>query len=313
MLKNLQAITFFNLALLFAGGLPPKAPGKLIDLGGHKLHLYCTGQKGPTVVIEAGLGDISTDWSLVQARVAPTARVCAYDRAGYAWSDAGPKPRTFDQINLELHDALAKAGEPGPYILVGHSFGGPVVRNFALRYPSAVAGIVFVDAAHEGLRVPIGGGKTIRLGEGAQRRQIPEPRHTLSASDAVTIRATDLPPEVGNLDPAFDVLRPEAQAAHGWAQQQPAIYDAQASETQWSEEYFAKWLANPQDGTLGAIPIVVLSPANQDAERAEGQRSLLRLSSNSKQTLVPKAGHNMHLENPEALANAIGELVKVVR
>jgi pimeloyl-ACP methyl ester carboxylesterase len=138
---------------------PPAPPGKLVDLGGHKLHVYCTGHGRPTVVVENGLGDFSFDWTLVQSRVSPFTRICTYDRGGYGWSDPGPKPRTFAQLNLELHDALAKLGEQGPFVLVGHSYGGPVLRNFARVYPSEVAGMVIVDAAHEGLRVGIGGGK----------------------------------------------------------------------------------------------------------------------------------------------------------
>src|SRR5262249_14104378 len=109
----------------------PRAPGELVDLGGHRLHVHCMGKGRPTVVVENGLGDFSFDWSLVQLRVKRFERICTYDRAGYAWSDPGPKPRTFAQVNLELHDALAKLGESGPYVLVGHSYGGPVVRNFA--------------------------------------------------------------------------------------------------------------------------------------------------------------------------------------
>ncbi len=102
----------------------------MIDLGGHRLHFTCLGHGSPTVVIESGFDEYSFDWILVQLKVSAFTRVCAYDRAGYAWSDPGPKPRTFAQINLELRDALAKLGEKPPFILVGHSFGGPVVKKF---------------------------------------------------------------------------------------------------------------------------------------------------------------------------------------
>src|ERR1700722_11494907 len=86
-------------------GSRPEPPGKLVDLGGHKLHVNCTGKGSPIVVVENGFGDFSFDWIPVQNRVAPFTRVCTNDRAGYAWSDRGPQPRTFAQINLELHDA----------------------------------------------------------------------------------------------------------------------------------------------------------------------------------------------------------------
>ncbi|HZU28161.1 MAG TPA: alpha/beta hydrolase [Bryobacteraceae bacterium] len=302
-------------ALLFAAvgaqAATPVPPGKLISVGDHRLHLFCAGAGTPTVVIENGLGDFSFQWTLVQSRVARFTRICTYDRAGYAWSDPGPKPRTFAQINLELHDTLAAAGERAPYILVGHSYGGPVVRNFALTYPRDVAGIVFVDAAHEGLRVNIGGGKTIRLGENAKGAPIPTPHEQIAASDKPTI-PQDLPRELRILDRMFGVLPAHAQAWQLWAQQQPAVYDAQNSETQWSEEYFAKWLATPQAGTLGAIPIVVLSQADGEKERTQGQKILLSLCANSKQVFV-HAGHNMHLEAPHDVAAAIQSVWDGVR
>src|SRR5215470_9838939 len=109
-------------------GAAPVPTGRLIDVGGHRLHVNCTGAGRPTVVVENGLGDFSFDWALVQRRVEQFTRICTYDRAGYAWSEPGPKPRTFVQINLELRDALTTLGEAGPFVLVGHSFGGPVVR-----------------------------------------------------------------------------------------------------------------------------------------------------------------------------------------
>jgi len=304
----------------------PAPPGKLVDLGGHKLHVYCTGHGAPTVVVESGLGDFSGDWTLVQTRVSLFTRICTYDRGGYAWSDTGPKPRTFAQLNLELHDALTKLGERGPFILVGHSYGGPVVRNFAKVYPDSVVGMVLVDAAHEGLRVGIGGGKTIRLGDGAKGTAIPPPHEEISDADKPTVRAEDVPEELKNLDPAYHVLPAEAQAMHRWAQRLPGVYDAENSETQWSDEYFAKWRASSQAGVLGTIPLIVLSraeggykdgdsdiPAAQlEKERKEGQAKLVLLSSDGEQVIV-HSGHNMNLEAPAEVRGAIHEVVDAVR
>src|SRR5215831_274504 len=103
----------------------PRPIGRMVELGGFRLHVNCTGQGASTVVVENGLGDFSFDWKLVQRGVEKFARICTYDRAGYAWSDPGPKPRTFAQINFELRQALVELQERGPYILVGHSYGGP--------------------------------------------------------------------------------------------------------------------------------------------------------------------------------------------
>jgi pimeloyl-ACP methyl ester carboxylesterase len=304
----------------------PKPTGKLVDLGTHRLHVNCTGHGSPTVVVENGLGDFSFDWVLVQSQVARFTRICTYDRPGYAWSDPGPKPQTFAQLNFDLRSALAKLGESGPYVLVGHSYGGPVVRNFAAAYPHDVAGMVLVDAAHEGLRVGIGGGKTIRLGDGAQGRPIPPPHEEIAAADKPTIRTEDLPAELKTLNPMFNVLPAAEQKLQLWAQQQPALYDAQNSETGWSDEYFAKWLAAPQAGVLGSTPLIVLSradggykdgeddfPAAQlDKERKDGQSKLVLLSTNSRQVIL-SSGHNMNLEKPGDVAAAIRDVINAVR
>ena len=303
----------------------PAPIGKLVDLGGHKLHFNCSGSGRPTVVVENGLGDFSFDWVLVQVNVAKFTRICTYDRAGYAWSDPGPKPRTFAQINLELHDALAKLGEKGPFVMVGHSYGGPLVRSFALTYPREVAGLVFVDAAFEGMRVGIGGGKTLRLGDDAKGRSIPSPREEMKESDKPVL-PKDMPPqEAQPLDPLYKALPEADQKLQIWAQGLFEIQDAEASQTDWSGEYFAKWMKTSQAGTLGAIPLLVLTraeggygndqdvPAAQmEKERKQGQDMLVKLSNNSKQVIV-NSGHNMELEAPEDTTAAIRSMVDAVR
>src|SRR5262245_16172429 len=125
---------------------PP--PGQLVDVGGWHLHINCSGRirpMQPTVVLEAGAGDFSVEWSLVQPRVAEFAHVCSYDRAGDGWSDLGPHPRTWSQIVFELHTLLERAGVPRPLVLVGHSFGASLVRQYAATYPGDVVGMVLVE------------------------------------------------------------------------------------------------------------------------------------------------------------------------
>jgi pimeloyl-ACP methyl ester carboxylesterase len=124
------------------------APGQLIDVGGHRMHLMCLGDGSPTVVFESGLANMSADWGNVQPEVAMHTRACAYDRAGIAWSDGGPEPRDPRQIARELHALLELAGVIGPYVLAGQSFGGLYVRMFADLYPDEVVGMVLVDASH---------------------------------------------------------------------------------------------------------------------------------------------------------------------
>lgn len=120
-------------------------PGQLVDVGGHRLHIFCLGEGGPTVILDAMADGMSVNWIRVQTRVAAVTRVCAYDRAGLGWSDPADPPRDAFQAAEELQALLTNSALDGPYILVGHSYGSHVVRVFASRYPAGVAGVVLVD------------------------------------------------------------------------------------------------------------------------------------------------------------------------
>src|ERR671912_1474004 len=124
---------------------PP--PGEMVDVGGHSLHINCVGQGSPTVLLDAGSGGFSAQWVRVQRQVSGTTRVCAYDRAGLGWSEMGPDPRDARQISSELHTLLSEDGIEGPYVLVGHSFGGMYMQTYAARYPDEVAGVALVDSS----------------------------------------------------------------------------------------------------------------------------------------------------------------------
>jgi pimeloyl-ACP methyl ester carboxylesterase len=123
---------------------PP--PGQLIDVGGHRLHLYCTGSGSPTVVLEPGHGASSSDFAWIAPAVARNTRVCVYDRAGRGWSDATDGPQDGAHIAADLHTLLERAHVPGPYVLAGHSFGGLYIRSFAAQFPDQVAGMVLLDS-----------------------------------------------------------------------------------------------------------------------------------------------------------------------
>lgn len=128
---------------------PP--PGKLVDVGGYKLHIHTTGKGGPTVVLDSGLRCSSLDWVLVQPEIAKFTQVCSYDRAGSGWSEESPLPRTSENIIDELHTLLKNARLAPPYIIVGHSFGGMNARLYASKYPDEVLGLILVDSPHEDL------------------------------------------------------------------------------------------------------------------------------------------------------------------
>lgn len=124
--------------------------GELVDIGGYKLHLYKTGiDSGPTVILDMGLGGNLLYWGQVQEEISKFARVVSYDRGGLGWSDKSPKERTSENITEELHILLQTAKIPGPYILVGHSFSGINARIFANKYPDEVLGVILVDSTHE--------------------------------------------------------------------------------------------------------------------------------------------------------------------
>ena len=123
--------------------------GKLIDIGTHRLHIHCTGEGSPTVVFDSGIGGFSLEWAKIQKKLTKNnLKVCSYDRAGYGWSDSGPKPRTTVRITKELKTLLTQANIPSPYFLVGHSFGGYNVRYFASEYPKLTAGLILIDSSH---------------------------------------------------------------------------------------------------------------------------------------------------------------------
>jgi pimeloyl-ACP methyl ester carboxylesterase len=125
---------------------PP--PGKLVDVGGHRLHIQCAGAGRPTVVLETGARAMSALWGHVQPQVAVRTRVCSYDRAGLGWSEPGPEPRDGLHIVSELRSLLGNAGETPPYVLVGHSFGGLLVRVYTDQYPEDVVGLLLLDSSH---------------------------------------------------------------------------------------------------------------------------------------------------------------------
>ena len=123
---------------------PP--PGVLVNVDGYKMHIYCMGEGSPTIILDHVGDGSSVDWALIQPKLAEHTRVCAYDRAGFGWSDYNPAPRTLEQQVNELHGLLQGANQHGPYVLVGHSYGARVVRVYAAKYPDEVTGIVLMDA-----------------------------------------------------------------------------------------------------------------------------------------------------------------------
>jgi len=293
----------------------PSPNGILVDAGGHKLHMKIMGKGTPTVIMENGSGDFSFIWSLVQPEVAKFTKAVSYDRAGFAWSEPGPMPRTSHQICLELHTALHNAGINGPYILVGQSFGGFLVRAFARYYPKEVAGMVLVEAIQEDQRIFMGGDTPKRIRESATGRKEPALQNFYKPPTDAIKQAATLDPTI---EPPFDRLPGNIQKMQIWAQSQQAYRSAAGSEMDWSPEDVANLYKHKGEPSylLGNIPLIVLTrgsggydgrsdSAELETERLRLQKELSHLSANSKHVIDKNSGHNIHLEDPAVVINAI--------
>src|SRR5215207_9359974 len=226
------------------------APGEMVSVSDHKLHINCMGEGSPTVITESGATGTSIEWSAwVQPEVAKATRVCAYERAGLGWSEAGAGPRDATQINGELHALLKNAGIEGPYVLVGHSVGGHHVRVYADRYPEEVAGMVLVDAAHPDQFERIPG-----MESGMTRIKAMSVLGPVLAATGV-IRLTDMFP----LPPGLPPL--QRQQGENLSYQTPYLLAA-------FKEYGALPEAIAQvrnTGTLGEKPLAVVSASEHGA------------------------------------------------
>jgi len=284
---------------------PPPPLGKLVDVGGYRVHLYCTGTGSPTVVI-VGAG-YSFDWGLVQPEVAKFTQVCSYDHSGIAWSEDGPKDSCSLRVS-EVHIALRNAGINGPYVLVGHSLGGLVARFYAGRYPDEVAGMVFVDHANYSftmshLTVP-------------SDAKVPPP--SLPPQGTVVLSPGGTGPVAMGMegDPNFTKLSSRDQELHLWAMSQTRDQAALQNNSLVGRECSAEADAITKEHThpLGDKPLVDVSTnENHSPEYANLQSKLLSLSQNSKQIVAENSGHFVIIDRPDVVIDAIGQVVQSVR
>jgi pimeloyl-ACP methyl ester carboxylesterase len=292
-------------------------PGILVDAGGHKLHLNVQGKGSPAIIFENGSQDFSFIWSLVQPEVAKFAETVSYDRAGYAWSEAGPMPRTSKQICYELHTALNNAGIHPPYILVGQSYGGFLVRAFARYYPKEVVGIVLVEAVQEDQKIFMGGDNPQLIRDFAKGRPLPAVQTHFTAQPDTSQQAamnTDI-------DPLFKKFPDSIQQMQIWAQSQTQFIKAVQGEMDWSPEDVANIYThkNDADYMLGNMPLVVITRGKGgfdgradslqlEKERLQAQEQLVDLSSNNKHIIDMNSGHNIHVEDPAIVIKAIKDV-----
>ncbi len=295
------------------------ATGKLVDVGGYRLHVTIRGEGGPTVVMDAGLAHVSTVWSLVQPEVAMFTRVCTVDRAGHAWSDHGPFPRTSGQICQELHALLTNAGIAGPYVLVGHSFGGLNMYLYASMYPEEVAGLVLLDALSRdiNLHTPREFGyfivaNRLKFFLFARLTRLGVVRFYLRVRgvDAAQDFIVHLPLELRYATIAGYLRKTFVAAAGECASLRASVEQAR--------------LAQP----LRDIPLVVvahgiaemfegnMSPAEvaQAEQRWQNmQAELAQLSPSGKYMVAEKSGHKIHIDQPELVIEVIRQVVEAAR
>lgn len=283
---------------------PP--PGQMIDVGGYRLHLYCTGEGSPTVILDALQPGTVSNWAWIQQEIAKNTRVCAYDRAGLGWSELGPEPRDAQQNTRELETLLQSAGIEGPYVLVGHSLGGLYTRVFAGQHPQDVKGMVLIDSSHP---------------DGWRREGIPE---------GVGMNKDQL--AMGPIAARFGMLRvmsffpidPDLPA-----QQQgelKAFYQTPkfAEISRQVDAAFPALLAQGREVTaLGNIPLVILTTGDVDAAAEPStvlaralQIELSELSSNSRYRVVNGATHTSLVNNPnhaQSVISAINDVLESIR
>lgn len=274
------------------------APGRLVDVGGYRLHLDCRGEGSPTIVMDAGLGKSSLDWTLIQPQLAHTTKVCTYDRAGMGWSDPGPAPRTPSHIASELHVLLHNAGVAGPYLLVGHSLAGKNMRMFANDYPAEIAGMVLIDARSEAVEANADQ-PTFAAGLEAQATQYAVARK-LGIARLFGGSLVGLP----QISPALAT--------------QMALFEtgpsAIAATTQEGLNRTADDLTLARSD-LGSMPLTVIAAGSNmtDPAWSAAQSSMAKLSTKGRLVVAEGSGHAVHLEKPEIVIDAISGLVDEIR
>ena len=300
-------------------------PGRLVDVGGFRLHLYCSGSGTPAVVMDSALAGSSISWALIQPDVSRLTRACSYDRAGFGWSDAGPMPRTAGRVADELRVLLDHGGVAPPFVLVGHSFGGLVMRIFAARYRSDVSGLVLVDPAHpedwvtpapkeqikidRGIKLCRSGATAARFGAArlvsglvtfglfgvARGLATVVSRGGLSREDeGVLAPYWKLPPET---------RRPLRQF---WTQEK--FFAALGSQIASISSSAAETLAASAGG-YGDLPLVTISSTDPGDYRLRQQEALARLSDRGRHVVASKSGHWIPLDQPQVVIDAIREML----
>ena len=292
--------------------IAPAPLGRLLDIGGRKLHTHCSGKGSPTVIVENGSSGFSIDWFFVQAKVAHFTRVCTYDRAGFAWSDPGPTMNTVEETVDDLSLLLRTASISPPYILVGQSIGGLYIRAFQRRHPEDVVGMVLVDATPED--------DARYLVNGVDKAGIDMTYEEMKSVYAPLLTKQPSPPELPNaIDEPIDRLPPDLQRARMWASRKfvreyiPDNAHWWITAESWKEEFVAlRRLRLSEPHILGNLPLIVLHRGRRttpDLDRREEE--LAKMSGIGVARVAAESDHYIHLYQPDLVTQAIHEVFAV--
>ena len=309
--------------------MPVPPPGRLVDVGGFRLHLHCSGRGSPSIVLDAALGGSSVSWSLVQPELAALSRVCSYDRAGFGWSDPGPLPRTAGRIAGELRTLLHRAGVPPPFLMVGHSFGGLVALVFARRFAAETCGLVLVDPAHaqdwvtpapkeqakidRGVRLCRYGSRTARLGLARLIAALVGVGQLGLARALVKIlsRGGLSQQDEGILAPVWR-LPPEARRPLTQFWTRPAFFDALGSQIE-SICTTAREVLDATSGGYGDLPLVTISSTHPGDYRLRQQDALARLSTRGRHIMASRSGHWIPLDQPQVVIDTVRDMLRATQ
>jgi pimeloyl-ACP methyl ester carboxylesterase len=299
--------------------LPYVRPGQLVDIGGRRINLHCTGTGGPTVILMAGIFSWSVVWYKTQPVIAQKTRVCAFDRAAYGFSDPASRPQIISEVVEDLHKALQAASITGPYVLVGHSLGGLEVRVYAQRWPAEVAGMVLVDSSP--------------AGEGLIFESLPDfdeasgrERYTSNMFHCAFLAMhAPFDPSSSEFKDCSGTLPSDTPAAFReiWPQFFTAPYFADKASLM-SSLYTHRYDSADRHH-LGAMPLVVLTAKNTwGGDTPAGVRftqtflkywlgqheALAHLSSRGVHRFIDGSGHEIQLDKPQAVIDAVDQVLR---